>query len=283
MIRTSPKPFSRIIPRPKPERLPKGKRVTICAGFHCAEGIILCADTQETVGAFKRHVPKLGIRPFPNYREDSPHIVFAGAGEADLIEFLADAIGSAIAGQKTLDKMIEKAQKKLLEIYSSLSSSYQSGYMPEAWMLVGMSCPPHGCELVTISNGPIIRRNVAKDSIGCGTSLSTYLSDKLPLPKATFSEIVPAALYVIDQAKEHVDGCGGETHLATLRYDGKVEFESPGNIEAKTKQIREIEWAARNIVAFAVTRTDLPDADFAEAVQYWLDEIKRIRRPTPPP
>jgi len=37
------------LPRQKPERLPERKAVTIIAGFKCSDGIVVCADTQETV------------------------------------------------------------------------------------------------------------------------------------------------------------------------------------------------------------------------------------------
>ena len=44
---------------PKPSRPPRRKAVTIIAGFRSDEGIVICADTQETVEGTKRNVPKL--------------------------------------------------------------------------------------------------------------------------------------------------------------------------------------------------------------------------------
>ena len=38
--------------------------MTIIAGFKCSEGIVICADTQETIGTSKRSVPKLRFEPF---------------------------------------------------------------------------------------------------------------------------------------------------------------------------------------------------------------------------
>ena len=43
----SPKPHPTVeIPSPRPERLPKGKRMTIAIGMLCEEGLIIAADTQ---------------------------------------------------------------------------------------------------------------------------------------------------------------------------------------------------------------------------------------------
>src|SRR5256885_14749833 len=39
------------------------KAVTIIAGFKSYEGIVICADTQETVEHAKRNVPKLRFEP----------------------------------------------------------------------------------------------------------------------------------------------------------------------------------------------------------------------------
>jgi 20S proteasome alpha/beta subunit len=59
----SPFPKPRIF-RPKPRRLQKRRAVTIVAGFKTIDGIVLCADTQETIGGIsKRNVPKLRFEP----------------------------------------------------------------------------------------------------------------------------------------------------------------------------------------------------------------------------
>jgi hypothetical protein len=51
-------------PRPNPKRLPERKVVTIVAGFKFQEGVVICADTQETVGnVIKRQAPKLRFEP----------------------------------------------------------------------------------------------------------------------------------------------------------------------------------------------------------------------------
>jgi hypothetical protein len=46
--------------------------VTIAAGFYINGGIVLCADTQETVGIAKTWTPKLIVEP------DQPEFLYHG-------------------------------------------------------------------------------------------------------------------------------------------------------------------------------------------------------------
>src|SRR5271157_3648330 len=63
--------------RPKPKRLPRVRRMTIAAGYVCNSGIVLCADTQETIPGFtKTNANKLIAFPCPTVT-----LVFAGAGD----------------------------------------------------------------------------------------------------------------------------------------------------------------------------------------------------------
>jgi hypothetical protein len=50
MLATLPKPFRP--PILKPRRLLKEIAVTIAVGFQCREGIVLCADSQETISGY---------------------------------------------------------------------------------------------------------------------------------------------------------------------------------------------------------------------------------------
>jgi hypothetical protein len=56
------KPLTGRVPR-KIKRLSGRSAVTIVAGFKCADGVVLCADTQETLEGTKTYVPKLRMFP----------------------------------------------------------------------------------------------------------------------------------------------------------------------------------------------------------------------------
>src|ERR1700736_2006283 len=75
-----------------PQKSMRGRAVTIVAGFKCKEGIVLCADKQETIEPLKRHVPKLRIEPKRDFYggdlADELMVAFAGAGNGPFIDKL---------------------------------------------------------------------------------------------------------------------------------------------------------------------------------------------------
>src|SRR5947209_4867422 len=105
-------------------------------------------------------------------------------------------------------------QKELARFYKDMTGCYHAGYMPDARLLIGLWASDQ-IELVKVS-GPLLVRHVMSHAIGCGDVLATYLMNRLVYPKSSFSAAVPAALYIIDEAKGNVQGCGGDTHLITL-------------------------------------------------------------------
>ena len=116
MIRPpKPQPFQPY-PRPPFKRLPRSKYVTIAAGFHCIEGIVLCADTQETVDNYiKRNVPKIAVRPQWTDDKSIPRVVFAGAGDGDLIDSLVGKMWGVIQHRSylvlALELMLERTRR----------------------------------------------------------------------------------------------------------------------------------------------------------------------------
>ena len=54
-----PKPLPRHTPRPKPQRLPERKRMTICIGIVASDGVVIAADREESSGDFKNDTGKI--------------------------------------------------------------------------------------------------------------------------------------------------------------------------------------------------------------------------------
>src|SRR5277367_974521 len=92
MLALKPPPHPRLFSPPRPRRLPRGKRVTIAAGFSCFDGIILCADTQEVIpGYTKNETDKIR-----QWKDNGLCIATAGSGDSELIEALSQRIEDAL-------------------------------------------------------------------------------------------------------------------------------------------------------------------------------------------
>src|SRR5208283_1868618 len=90
-------PFPHPQPRPLPRSKLTGRRMTIAVGFQCDEGIVLCADTEQTAEPFKQRTRKVVLTSDP----EGKHLVaFAGAGWTDYIltaiEKATDGLGECI-------------------------------------------------------------------------------------------------------------------------------------------------------------------------------------------
>lgn len=66
------------------------------AGFKCQDGIVVCADTQETLGSAKRNVPKLEFTHGPTWSAEQNKMInhdlvltMCGAGDGPFVDKVA--------------------------------------------------------------------------------------------------------------------------------------------------------------------------------------------------
>src|SRR5208283_4198127 len=153
-----------VLPRPKVPRLERAKPpVTIASGFKCRDGIVICADTLETVGDYgKRQQSKIVIKPAPNptllvaltveeLRKGSaptPTIVgprciavFAGAGESDFIDKLVEHLWTQIESATSYADRIAAIEEGTIEFHQRYWPVYPSDQRPEAHVLVALWTP----------------------------------------------------------------------------------------------------------------------------------------------
>src|SRR5262245_37537953 len=98
-------------PYPKPKRTGKRRRVTLIAAFRCQieneQGVIICADSQESYGDYRVTVDKIKPRDANLY-----DLCFGGAGQ---IGDLIDALGNAIEREiKSWEKAYSEDEARVL-------------------------------------------------------------------------------------------------------------------------------------------------------------------------
>lgn len=284
-----PKPRKTKLPVAKPPRLPTRNAMTIIAGFHCIDGIVICADTLEGLGDYlKGDKAKIEVRPYwPSWEMDRRCCaIFAGAGNGDFIDYLVDKLWSAMEGESTIDGMVKAAENELISQYQKFVPIYPSG-MPEAEFLIGLWAkveetegvplpPGEALEIVRI-RGPIINRGISLDAIGFGWVIAKYIASRLLWPKTSFDMAIPIALYMIDEAKEHVRECGGDTNVVTVDNYGKVVVYSQDEIRQRTKHFREVDYWARQIVGLALNE-NLSDEQYRALLKNDLERVDKIRK-----
>src|ERR1043166_1209008 len=99
----------------------KHKRVTLIAAFKCDKGVVLCADTEETVdlpgrGSYRVRVTKIKPQVAGQY-----DVVIGGAGDAHLVDGFTRRLVAEIGSWSTPldDAAIENKVSDLLLDYHS--------------------------------------------------------------------------------------------------------------------------------------------------------------------
>lgn len=106
-----------------PKRLGQRRRMTLIAAFKCSDGAVICADSQETIGSYRRSVQKIEPMDCGNFQ-----IAIGGSGEnGDLIDGFVQRIKTNIqqAAIDTLSELEIKIHSELLDYRNNEISSYR--------------------------------------------------------------------------------------------------------------------------------------------------------------
>lgn len=233
------KPF----PRPKLKRLERRKYVTIAAGFVCNSGIVLCADTQEQAG----YIKTTGQKIF-GYKRDWCNAVFAGAGNADLIDSLIEQIADKLdEGHNTQKSVIAAMRSAVLEFHQNEVAYYPGdGDDRLIEMLVGIK-PHKERELLCKITGPAIKMVPAYAVIGTGT-LVRYIAQRLYRDDMPINHGIYASIYLLAMAKKYVSGCGESTHIFTIRSDNSMQAETVVSVMDQEMNISRFESDTRDLL-----------------------------------
>jgi 20S proteasome alpha/beta subunit len=228
--------------------------VTIVAGFKCKEGVVLCADTQETIEPLKRHVPKLRIQPNKDFYggdlADELMVAFAGAGDGPFIDKLTSRAWEDAQVGTNIEEVSNDIEKSIKNTYKEYGQIYQTGYCPQVSLLYGIKM--HGKSLLFRADGPVVNEKDTYDCAGTGLYLSNFLCSRMYRNNLTLEQATILAAYVLFQAKEHVDGCGGQSHVAILKNNGGSGMAE--NLTGITKQIQLVD---RNVEQIVLSAADL--------------------------
>jgi 20S proteasome alpha/beta subunit len=215
--------------------------VTIAVGFRCNDGIVLAADTQETIsGYMKQHEGKITTCWMGDFS-----IAIAGAGTTDYIETAVAAITRPDELQFDSLLQIEHALRdKLLAFFNRHLlpwSSYAENDRPSVDLLIAVAGPQktqyHGLFYYTGTSFSHVHRKAIGTGILLANSLiSEYFEPLMPLDDAT-----SVVVFILSKVKEQVDMCGGNTDIVIMKESGEVAFASSKEVLLLEKDYQEFE------------------------------------------
>ena len=268
--------------RPQLWRPLKRQVLTIIAGFQCQDGIVVCADTQETVGSAKRNVPKLEFYKGPVCSSQDSNklvnhdlaLVICGAGDGPFVDKIASRAWDAVREVSDAWEASDAVESMIKETYKEFGEIYQTGACPQAELIYGITIGGHRRLFHAV--GPVVNERSYASS-GIGYYLADFLTARMRGDAwLTVRQSIILAAYILFQAKEHVEGCGGESHIAVLRDEessGRVDFHLINHLTAYLKS------ADHYTGEMLLTAADfsISDSEFSQRITDSTEMLKFIR------
>jgi hypothetical protein len=232
MLKPLPLPRPKPFPLPKIRRLPRSTRLTIAAGFICTDGIVICADTQETIpGYVKTHTQKMKLMRSPFF-----NIAFTGAGDGELIDMTVQEMDIALAREKpTTEWDIRQTLKKSLLDTFHAQILCDPDILPEHRPDLLIALQYDAGTLLYKATGTKIFRLESSVCVGSGLLMAKSLIAQLFDPGMNLAQGSLVAMHVLNQAKRWVDGCGGNSDVLMLSNQGRTIVRVPTD-EVKTME-----------------------------------------------
>jgi 20S proteasome alpha/beta subunit len=254
------------LPYPRPRQAP----VTIAVGMVCTDGVLVCADTRQTVlGECVWEDTKMAKMVVPNFGD----VVMAGCGNTSYIYMAFENIERALKQASNASRDFgEVLQKAILNIHRHIKAcSDPRQPLPWVELIIGAQKEPGSATLWHIENTGAVSPVIDKVFMGTGRPIAVafariVLTERLPLELARV-----AAFFFMYQAKQSGYGTGGDTQICYLPRQKSISVWDDKEIAEGVEHVMRLFLLdTRNI--------GMPEQRFDEKVRDAFQQILAIRR-----
>ncbi|MGB7928989.1 MAG: hypothetical protein WCF61_12650 [Terriglobales bacterium] len=201
--------------------------MTIAAAFAIADGIVLCADTQEVIPGYTKN-KTTKIRESLTF-DNTFGLLMVGAGDTDLIEAAMQTIEQVVEAEHDQNFSVERVRPKIETAFRSFFNNNIAPYAgfprddrPAVELLIAVHDDRRN--YVFKAAGATVREveEWTADCIGSGTLLARNLIDRFYDPGMGLDELVIAACYIMSQIEKYDVNCGGPTDLYVSSHKHNV-------------------------------------------------------------
>jgi hypothetical protein len=273
-----PKPLKQH-PKDKPERLRRKIYMTIAAGFQCTDGIVLCADTQETHRQIlKVRIAKITRKPEIDYPGCDRKVLFSGAGDGAFIDKLIHrAWKAAQQADADIDSVALAIEDSIKATHQEYGQIYQPGYLPEVQLIYGLWVRGYPTRLFS-SVQATVNPVESHECVGIGEVLARYIADRMfvqsTMPIRTAKIL---SIYLLEAAKEYVDGCGGGSVIEALHADGTTSSVDGDTLLWTSIYLRQLE-AQMSAVMLRAPDSEMSDQQFDDAIDSLMQTVITVRQ-----
>ncbi len=268
-------------PLPKPKWLPIRKRMTLIAAFRSPgsssepSGIVVCADSQETVTQYDQHgnpyEVKVAVQKIEPIHKGRVEVAIAGSGNAILIEVFierATRILQAHPEIENLNQVRDTLERTLKHFYANdIRNCPDADKEVKLWVLV--SCPSAmECGLL-VSDYAVLRTPKYPILNGIEHAMYYQTANRLATENITLPQAVLASIYTLTIAKHTSHNVSGVLTVAIVTNNG-IWMESPNYVEQMESRLASYEKNLNQIF--------LTCADTSVSTQSLIQSLNRFEK-----
>jgi hypothetical protein len=223
-------------------------------------------------------------------------IAVAGSGDGPFIDKLIEKVWEEVCIASSFDKACALAEKAIKDTHREYGKIFQQGFVPHVEMMYGIKM--HGSCKLFLSDGPVVNEKESYGSVGAGYYMADFLAGRMHRKNFPSSQVITLAAYILFQCKEHVDGCGGDSHIALLNEKGGSDLVSSMEINASTQTLKNVDEVLSYLLLLPSADIHFPETEFYEVLEtatnaitgyrksakesldYWLNIKKQLIKPS---
>lgn len=234
--------------------------MTIAIGFLYEKGVLLCADSQFTIGSMKMDGMKLG-----KFDADWGTVVATFSGNVDYASAAFQRCQRELEnfrGEVDPVPVIERTLAKFYRKHVFGHPLYKTDdYNYEMLLAIKLKAEPKTKLYLAVDM--ILHRTGVFCCIGAGGETANAMLRFLCSQERGETDAIALAAYVLAAVKVAVEGCGGRSVIHTLRDDGTFEDHTASKIALHTENIAN--WFVPEAQRFVLTHTG-SDMEFQAAL-----------------
>jgi 20S proteasome alpha/beta subunit len=249
------------------------KPMTIAAVWSCSDGVLIGADTLIVDGQTKTYENKIfECSPWGSF----PIVLMTGAGQFPRIKEFADRLSTdrVFENMWSLDDVKRSIRVAISERWyqASVKQTNKIGYNME--LLFAVKDADGRTDILHLFNTEL--SPVQKYwCIGSGAPIAKYLTSWLYAASLPVEMCAMLALQIFREAKEHGDGCGGDTNLLTLLNGFDGSGPPPASIP-ETTFMPDL-YAILRPVIYGCINKKVPDQIFDSHLDRLVDHMRAVR------
>jgi hypothetical protein len=210
-------------PFPKLSRLPERKRMTAILGFHCLDGVLLLADTEEmTSEGTKSECEK--IQRFTS--QNGSVFLVGGAGNSHFIEYETQELFKVVqtfASWEELHAILNKEAKKFVR--ENLRPYYGSSQEPSGIALLIAVYFQQGATLFHWEHDAVaLVPQFQQASVGCGSIQMHPMLRDIERPYLSCTATLIHGVRIMFHTKRIVRDVGGRTEAIALLHNSGTQW-----------------------------------------------------------